>query len=331
MQLKNKNVDRDFVLKPLVSICCMTYNHENYIRQCLDGFVMQQTNFPIEILVHEDASTDNTAKIVKEYEIKFSGLFRCVYQTENQFAKQNTLVNIMFPMSRGKYIALCEGDDYWTDPEKLQKQVDFLEANPEYSICFHEIMILKNGVLLDDYLTKKVPEETSILELAKGNYIHTPSVVFRNKLFKEFPEEFSKAPAGDYFLHMLNARYGKIKKINQVMAVYRVHDGGIHAKKTQTQKNDEWLTQLSLMIPCFEGNTQSILINSFLQFAISVLSNNKNISIQRQTQILQIISEISPEYLIRLIEENRELEQQLNSRKSHKRNIIRSLTQLFSR
>ena len=104
-----------------VSICCVTYNHENFLRQCLDGFVMQKTNFQFEILVHEDASTDGTEEIVKLYEEKYPNLFRCVYQSENQFLKQNTLVNILFKMAKGKYIALCEGDDYWTDPYKLQK------------------------------------------------------------------------------------------------------------------------------------------------------------------------------------------------------------------
>ena len=138
-------------METLVSICCMAYNHEKFIRQCLDGFVMQKTTFAFEILVHEDASTDNTASIVSEYESKFPHLFRCVYQTENQFKKQNTLVNILFKMAKGKYIALCEGDDYWTDPLKLQKQVDFLEANEDYTICFHDVYALyPDGKMVED-------------------------------------------------------------------------------------------------------------------------------------------------------------------------------------
>src|SRR5687767_12631322 len=108
------------VTKPLVSICCVTYNHGRFLRDCLEGFVMQETTFPFEILVHEDASTDDTAAILREYELKYPHLFRCVYQTENQFALQNTLINILFPMVRGKYIAMCEGDDYWIHPLKLQ-------------------------------------------------------------------------------------------------------------------------------------------------------------------------------------------------------------------
>ena len=122
---------------PIVSICCVTYNHEKYIRQCLEGFVMQKTDFPFEILVHDDASIDSTTRIVKEFEINYPHLFRCVYQTENQFLRQNVLTNILLPMARGSYISMCEGDDYWTDSNKLQIQVDFLEKNESFVGCFH--------------------------------------------------------------------------------------------------------------------------------------------------------------------------------------------------
>src|SRR5437879_148231 len=108
-----------------VSICCVTYNHERFLAECLEGFVKQQTTFGFEILVHEDASTDNTVGIINDYEARYPHLFRCVIQKENQFYKQNTLINILFPMAKGKYIALCEGDDYWRDPLKLQRQIDF--------------------------------------------------------------------------------------------------------------------------------------------------------------------------------------------------------------
>jgi glycosyltransferase involved in cell wall biosynthesis len=94
---------------PIVSVCCITYNHEKFISQALDGFLMQKTDFNFEVIIHDDASTDNTAMILKEYEENYSNLFRCVYQTENQFKKQNTLTKILFPMTKGKYIALCEG------------------------------------------------------------------------------------------------------------------------------------------------------------------------------------------------------------------------------
>lgn len=214
---------------PLVSICCVTYNHEKYIRQCLEGFVVQQTNFLFEILVHEDASTDDTAIILKEYEIKYPHLFKCVYQTENQFLKQNTLTNILFPMAKGKYISLCEGDDYWTDEYKLQKQVDFLEANEEYNICFHQVKILKNNKLVENYITQTPERTTTIEDLSKGNFIHTVSSVFRNNLLNGLPKWFGDLNAGDYPLHMLLAEKGKIFFMNECMSVYRIHEGGIYS------------------------------------------------------------------------------------------------------
>jgi len=316
-------------MPPILSVFVMTFNHEQFIAQGLEGILTQKTNFDFEIVIGEDCSTDKTRKIVLEYYDKYPGKFKVLLNEENIGAHANQ-IKVLHACS-GKYIAICEGDDFWTDPYKLQKQVDFLEAHPEFSICFHEVLILKNGEMLNDYLTRKVPEETDILELARGNYIHTPSVVFRNKLFDDFPEQFSKAPVGDYFLHMLNARYGKIKKFNQVMAVYRIHNDSLHSHKPQSQKDDEWLTQLGLMIPCFEGDAQSILINTFLQFAKSVLLINKNISTERQSLILQKISELSPGFLIRLIEENEEYKRQLNSIKNGKKTIIRSLKQMFSK
>ena len=121
---------------PVVSVICCTYNHEPYIRQCLEGFMMQKTDFPFEVLVHDDASTDNTSSIVKEFEAKFPDIIKPIYQLENQYHKKiDILTTYLFSRAKGRYIALCEGDDYWTDPLKLQKQVDFLEQNPLYIQC----------------------------------------------------------------------------------------------------------------------------------------------------------------------------------------------------
>jgi glycosyltransferase involved in cell wall biosynthesis len=209
---------------PLVSICCTAYNHEKFITQCLDGFVKQQTSFPFEILVHEDASTDSTARIVKEYETKYPDLFRCVYQTENQFQKQNTLISILFPMSRGKYNALCEGDDYWTDPAKLQKQVDFLEANEEFSLCFHDVNIQRG----DEFQGTYVHKDQDIFftqDLFDRHFIPTCSMVFRNNL--EYPQWFHNVSSGDRALLFLISLKGKMKCLNELMGVYRLHEGGL--------------------------------------------------------------------------------------------------------
>lgn len=232
----------------LVSICCVTYNHVNYIRQCLDGFVAQQTNFPFEILVHDDASTDGTTEIVREYELKYPHLFRNVYQFENQFLKQNTLHNFLFKMAMGKFISLCEGDDYWTDPLKLQKQVDFLEQHPELALCFHAVDEEDNSgnistISLHPY---KSDRYFTIEELAVKNFIHTASVLFKRNLIQHIPEYFAQSPVGDYPLFMLLASHGNMGYLHQCMAVYRRGSG----MWSTIQKNDmylKWSKMLALL------------------------------------------------------------------------------------
>ena len=126
----------------IVTIRCLVYNHEPYLRQCLDGFVMQKTNFRFEAIVHDDASTDGSAAIIREYAEKYPEIIKPIIETENQYSKHDgSLRKIMIDHTRGKYIAICEGDDYWIDPLKLQKQVDFLEKNPEYGLVYTKAII----------------------------------------------------------------------------------------------------------------------------------------------------------------------------------------------
>ncbi|MEY8868822.1 glycosyltransferase family 2 protein [Meridianimaribacter flavus] len=213
--------------KPKVTVCCITYNHEKYIAECLDGFLLQQTNFDVEFLIHDDASTDGTQNVILS-KVGNDSRFQLILRKENIKSTGVPVFPILYKQAKGDYIALCEGDDYWTDPLKLQKQVDFLEANNDYVICFHKVKILKsNAQIVDDFITK-VPEHYETIEtLAKyGNYIHTPSVVFKN-IIKEYPVEFNEVPFGDYFLYMLLAQHGYIKCLNEAMSVYRVGVGVI--------------------------------------------------------------------------------------------------------
>jgi glycosyltransferase involved in cell wall biosynthesis len=228
--------------KPLVSVWCSTYNHQRYIAQAIEGFVMQQTNFEIEIFIHDDASTDNTANIIREYASKYPQI-KAIYQIKNKFSAEMGYLNkIMFQKAQGKYIAMCEGDDYWTDPMKLQKQVNFLESNSDFSICFHDISILHKDNSFEPHLhSNKQPDVTTFEDLAEINYIPTVSCVFRNNLFKEFPIWFNDMPLGDWILHLLNAQFGKIKYFNEVMAVYRVHDTGLWNRQTEERKYFNWI------------------------------------------------------------------------------------------
>lgn len=252
---------------PIVSVCCLVYNHEPYLRECFEGFIMQQTTFPIEILVHDDASTDHSADIIREYAAKYPDLFKPIYQTENQYSKGVDVFAINAKRAQGNYIALCEGDDYWTDPLKLQKQVDFLEANPDFSLCFHKVKVWKqkDSVLVDDFITRDVPSETDIHELAKGNYIHTPSVVFRNdKRVFDSISKMGKLGVGDYPMWMLCAQYGKIKKFDECMAVYRfgsgIWSGGVVIHNAQI-----WIQMLCRLVVVIDNKEMKQMIEQQIQ------------------------------------------------------------------
>ncbi len=207
---------------PLVSVVMITYGHENYIRQAIEGVLMQECDFEVELIVANDSSPDQTDVVIQNILGNHPRASWIKYIKHER--NLGMMPNFIFAMQQctGEYIALCEGDDYWTDSLKLQKQVDFLEANLEYVLCFHEIVILKtNGEIVDDFITK-VPDNYETIEtLARlGNYIHTPSVVFRN-LIREYPFELMEAPFGDFFLYMMLAEHGKLKYLKEKMAVYR--------------------------------------------------------------------------------------------------------------
>ncbi|HEY5462821.1 MAG TPA: glycosyltransferase [Hanamia sp.] len=222
---------------PLVSIVCTTYNHQAYIKDALEGFVMQQTNFPFEIIVHDDASTDRTVEIIKEYELKYPGLFFNIYQETNQYSKGNGDVGkIVYAAPKGKYVAMCEGDDYWTDPLKLQKQVDFLEQNKEYSLVCHDALILNqidNSSRLFYNSNNKKKHTFSTNDTFNVHLCPTASIVYR-KLPDFLNEQLSKGRnTGDQMLIQLISLTGLIFRMDDVMSVYRIHPQGISQVSTE--------------------------------------------------------------------------------------------------
>lgn len=216
---------------PLVSISCITFNHGRYIKQCLDGFLMQKTSFDFEILIHDDASTDNTVDIIKSYQEKYPDLIKPIFQKENQYSKGQRGMNVKFnfPRAQGKYIAMCEGDDYWTDPLKLQKQVDFLEENPDYAACFTNAKITNEILATEERYIQSVGNQNFPIEdvIKKGGALFpTASLIFRNQI-KEWPDFIFKHKSGDRALGMLLADKGDFYLLNEVTCVYRRHDSGV--------------------------------------------------------------------------------------------------------
>jgi hypothetical protein len=221
---------------------------------------------------------------------------------------------------------LLDGDDYWTDEYKLQKQVSFLEKNVDYSICFHPVSIIRNGKVIDDFITRNVPETTEICELAKGNYMHTCSCVFRNNTPNYLPDSFFRVPAADYFLHMLNAKHGKIKRLPEKMAMYRMHNDSIHATKSQNQRNVEWIQQLINMYPHFDKPVREILLRS-LSDRIDEIIINDDYKEEIKIEHIVLKAKLFPKDIHKLLLENRELKRKLNSRKEALRFLLKSIKQ----
>ncbi|MFH1196288.1 MAG: glycoside hydrolase family 99-like domain-containing protein [bacterium] len=215
-------------MKPLVSIISLAYNHEEYLEQALNSIIMQETNFDFEIIIHDDASTDRTRNIIHEYIDKYPKLFKPIFQTENQKSKGTGIVTrTVFNAAKGKYIAFCEGDDYWTDPLKLQKQVDFLEANSGFSGCFHETQqIFEDGKVGKVYGREANEILTTEDTFAALSPFHTSSLVFCNNL-GELPGWFSKIVSGDMALFSIISSLGPLKKFHEIMSVYRKLESGI--------------------------------------------------------------------------------------------------------
>ncbi len=212
--------------KPLVSICSITYNHAPYIRQCLDGFLMQQCNFDYEIIINDDCSTDGTTDIIREYASKYPGIIKPIYHEENEYSKgvRGMFATYVFPKAQGKYIALCEGDDYWTDPLKLQKQVDFLESHPDYSMCCSDVNQYLQKFDITQFCSLSSGNEITLDNLIRKNMIHTPTVLCRAELVFKYTEyEFPNTwLIGDYPLWIWMAMNGKIHSQQETMACYRV-------------------------------------------------------------------------------------------------------------
>lgn len=223
--------------KPLVSICCVTYNHENFIRMSLDSMLIQETNFPFEIIIRDDCSTDNTATVVREYAEKFPHIISTILETENQYSKGVNPFVPIYKKAVGKYVAILEGDDYWRDVSKLQKQVDFLDKNNDYVLSYHNSIVVDE----DNELVKKIryslaKDYTSDQMLYGEALISTNTVMFR-KVIDLSPSLFDNVISGDTVMWHLLGRYGKSKYQEDIIyAAYRVHSGGVYSGLDKVQK-----------------------------------------------------------------------------------------------
>ena len=220
----------------MVSVCVLSYNHENYIRQCLDGIMMQEVSFPIEVIIHDDASTDKSQQIIQEYVQKYPDIVKPIFQKENQYSKRKSIVgHFLFPKCTGKYVALCEGDDYWTDPLKLQKQVDFMESHPEYSFCCHRFVIYEqNKNIYRQEYAHAYYQDGKNLEITENLFLNVWVTMTLTSLYRRDAAEKAISTClekyhdtKDVYLFYELLQLAKGISLNQNMGVYRWHDKGV--------------------------------------------------------------------------------------------------------
>jgi glycosyltransferase involved in cell wall biosynthesis len=227
--------------EPVVSVCVQTYQHANYIRDCLDGILMQATDFPFELLLHDDASTDGTVEICREYAEKYPEIIKPIFQKENKYSEGICpFTEYQIPRARGRYIAFCEGDDYWTDTQKLQKQVEILDANKDASACVHDFMYYDQAK--DEHLGRRnaaLTSEGGILKFDSfsfGNWIYQP---LTGMIRRDLVAGIDSSPYKywrDMHLYYILTQKGVVCYYNRCMGVYRQHEGGIHMSSNQYQK-----------------------------------------------------------------------------------------------
>ncbi|MEK8180233.1 glycosyltransferase [Flavobacterium buctense] len=262
---------------PLVAIWMVTYNHEAYVVEAIDSVLMQQTHFDFKLYIGDDCSKDNTRKIIQEYKEKYPHKIELLLHEKNLGASPNGIFMYQHCIQTGaKYIALCEGDDYWTDPLKLQKQVDFLEVHKDCNVCFTRATMLKGSVLTLHEIPKPFSSVPFFYEelLRYYNFITTASVMFKNQKNLVIPEWITSLPFGDLGVYKVISQDKKIACIDEVMSVYRIHGEGIWSKVKPIEAEKKYLDFYKNMYVHLNKNEQSI-VSQKIKKSLSNVSNYK--------------------------------------------------------
>lgn len=288
----------------MVTIECITYNHEPYIRQCLEGFIMQKTTFRFEAVVHDDASTDGTATIIREFAEKYPDIIKPIYETNNQFSKYDgSLHRIMKTHIRGKYVALCEGDDYWIDPLKLQKQVDFMEYHPNISLCG------SNGLVLADEFYERIryfnniaiSRELTLEEIVYFWTMPTASLLYRRHITNNYPEWTHKVVNRDQLLLLMSLLHGNIYCFSDITCVYRRIAGGSILSNQLKKKRTLAVSKLLYLYTNYYDSYKNVTNERILKKKVTFLRKKYeyNLVVEKRSFLLHPI--ISIKYIFKNI------------------------------
>lgn len=278
--------------KPLVSICLLTYNHAPYIRRTLDGFLMQKTDYPLEIVIHDDCSTDGAQDIIREYVAQNPSLYNAILQKENQWSKiRDGVTELLIGAAKGKYILFCEGDDYWTDPLKLQKQVDYMEAHPNCSMCIHAVNVVNlSGDGKGDVV------KTGEKHAHRGDYTFSPAEIIgsqagtactcsycmRREHLLSWPAFYKAADVGDYPLSVLLSLKGDVYYMDELMADYlEMHEGSwsdmMYRDDKKLLAHARCMEQMMLLLEEYSGHRYTEAVEKqllYAQYQVALLSHD---------------------------------------------------------
>lgn len=247
---------------PKVSVCMLAYNNADFVEQAIESVLDQIVSFDVELVVCEDASTDDVATKIKSFKNRERIRINAHFNEVNLGLTANFAAGIS--RCTGEYIAILDNDDYWTDDKKLQKQVEYMEANPKVSICYHPVQLSVDGILKPDEF-RRPPAITDIRELAKGNFISSQSIMVRASAFEGFPPQYFASPVNDYFYLMLLAKNGLIGRLDECMAVYRIHSRSDWSSRTD--QDPAILKYLECMIGLFDPEINDLLIKRHKKIA----------------------------------------------------------------
>lgn len=282
--------------EPAVSVCVIAYNHAKYIRQCLDGIIEQQTDFPFEIVIHDDCSSDGTSEIIAEYQKRFPDLINAILQSENQYRKGRHILPITVEQSRGDYIAICEGDDYWNHDRKLQKQYEWMEINESSPFCFHNVIVRNEtkGTTNGNLVPSGQSPMFSIDDVLQSNIIGTCSTFIRKDMMPKWTADLNVLKCGDWPRWILMLQHGEAGYLDGSWGCHRHHEGGTWSTLSESNKLKNSLQVLDQVTSHLDPKYSKILASTKKRYIAETIDNLFSRGYWKQTRRLVLRYLLSP-------------------------------------